>query len=78
MIKVSCRDCRFYQTAPYEAPHTGCWQPDNMLATQKDAYLNQQQLPGDHRKINQRGDCTAFVAKAKKPTLWERFLSLGA
>lgn len=78
MIKVSCNDCRHFLTKPYEAAHTGCWHPDLMSSSQKDAYLDQQQLPGEHRQINLRGDCPSFEAKPKKLSLWERFLRLGA
>ncbi len=78
MIKVSCTNCRHFLAKPYEAPHTGCWHPDNMASSQKDGYLDQQQLPGDHRTINLRGDCASFEAKPKKLTLWERFLRMGA
>ena len=78
MIKVACKDCIHFRTKPYEAAHTGCWNPDLMESSQKDAYLDQQQLPGDHRKINLRGDCAQFQAKPKAPSFWERFLKLGA
>ena len=46
--------------------------------TQKAGYLDEQQVPGDHRKINLRGDCEQFEARARKPSLLQRILSLGA
>ena len=78
MIQVDCKNCRHFREAPYQAPHTGCWHPDNLVVRQKDAYLDEQQAPGDHRKINLRGDCKQFEARPKKPTLLQRFFSLGA
>ncbi len=78
MIKVSCKDCLHYREAPYGAPRTGCWHPDNMLVRQKDAYLDEQQQPGDNRQINLRGDCQQFESKKKGPSFLERILSLGS
>ena len=49
-----------------------------MLSSQKEAYLDQQQIPGDHKKINLRGDCPDFSARAKAPGLLQRIFSLGA
>ena len=72
MKKVDCRDCRHFKRAPYDAPRTGCYFPDFMVAKQKDAFLKEQEIPGDHRKINLRGDCPKFEAHAKKPSLWQR------
>ena len=70
--KVDCRDCRYFRRAPYDAPRTGCYFPDFMVVKQKDAFLKEQEIPGDHRKINLRGDCAKFEPPAKKPSLWER------
>lgn len=78
MIRVDCKDCIHFRTAPYQAPITGCWHPDNMKATQKEAFLDQQQQPGDHRRINLRGDCAQFEPEPAPPSLWKRFLRLGA
>jgi hypothetical protein len=78
MTSVNCKDCRYFRTAPYEAPLSGCWHPDNMKVTQKDAFLDQQQQPGNNRKINLRGDCAQYEAKQPEPSFWQRFLSMGA
>ena len=72
--KVDCRDCRHFKQAPYQAPRTGCYFPDFMVSKQKDAFLKQQEIPGDHRKINLRGDCAKFEPHAKKPSLWDRLV----
>ena len=78
MSKVACKDCRFFREAPYEAAHTGCWHKDHLVVTQKDAYLDQQQIPGDHRKINLRGNCEQFEGKPRRPSFLEWIRSLGA
>ncbi len=78
MTQVECKNCRHFRQAPYEAPRTGCWHPDNMLVTQKDAYLDEQQAPGNHIKINLRHNCAEFEARAPRPSLLQRILSMGA
>lgn len=78
MAKVQCKDCRHFRQAPYEAPRTGCWHRDNLVVRQKDAYLDEQQIPGNHRKINLRGDCPQFESRPARPSLLRRILSLGA
>jgi hypothetical protein len=73
--KVDCQDCRYFKRAPYEASRTGCWFPDFMQAKQKDAFLQEQEVPGDHEKINLRGDCTKFEARQPKRSFWKRMLA---
>jgi hypothetical protein len=75
--KVECRDCRHFRAAPFQAPRTGCYHPDNMQAKQKDLFLKEQELPGDHRKINLRGDCATFEVRPAKPSLWKRLAAKG-
>ncbi len=76
MTSVLCKDCSHFREAPYEANITGCWHPDNLQITQKEAFLDQQQQPGNHRKINLRGDCEQFEASpvplSLLPRLWQR------
>jgi len=72
MIRVDCQDCIHFRTAPYEAPHTGCWHEENLKVSQKEAFLDQQQQPGNHRKINLRGDCAQFEAQPERPGLLAR------
>ena len=76
-MKISCQDCRHFQKAPYEAPITGCWHPDNLVVKQKEAFLDQQQQPGDHELINLRGNCEQFEAQPKRPSFWQRLRSMG-
>ena len=40
MIKVNCKDCRWFRQAPYEAKLTGCWHADHMKVTQKENFLD--------------------------------------
>jgi len=75
---VHCRDCRHFREAPYEAPITGCWHPDSKSVTQKEAFLDQQQQPGDHMRINFRGDCSLFEARPVRPSIWKRMFGKGA
>ena len=58
------------------APDTGNMEVFHMFGTpeQKDAYLNQQQLPGDHEKLNLKGDCEKFEARPAQLPLWKRML----
>jgi hypothetical protein len=72
--KVNCRDCTHFKQAPYEAARTGCYFPDFMVVKQKDAFLKEQEVPGDHRKLNLRGDCAKVEPRAKKLSIWQRLL----
>lgn len=74
MPPVRCEDCVHFRRAPYEAPRTGCYHPDNMKVKQKEAFLDQQQQPGDHEKINLRGDCAQFEARPVALPFWKRLL----
>ena len=42
------------------------------IVERKRAFLDQQQQPGDHRKINLRGDCASFEARPARPGFWQR------
>jgi len=75
MQRVECKTCVHFRTAPDEAPHTGCWHLDHMQQKQTDAYLKQQELPGDHKRINLRGDCAQYELKPKKRSLWQRLMA---
>ena len=78
MTKVSCNNCKHFRAAPYDVPLTGCWHPDNMLVSQKDAYLDQQQQPGNHTRLNLRGKCEQYEAKPARLTFMQRLMRLGA
>lgn len=73
--KVECRTCVHFREAPYQAPRTGCWHPDHMQQRQKDRFLAEQEIPGDHRKINLRGDCPKHERRPPKPSIWKRMFA---
>ena len=76
--KVDCRNCAHFRSAPYEARIEGCYLEKNMVSKQKQTCLDEQQLPGDHRKLNLRGDCPDYAARAGRLPLWRRLWALGA
>jgi len=76
--KVECRNCVHFRSAPYEARLAGCYLEKNMPSRQKMACLDEQQLPGDHEKINLRGDCPDYQARPKRASLWQRLWAIGA
>lgn len=75
---VDCRTCAHFRSAPYETKFEGCYLEKNMVSKQKQLCLDEQQLPGDHQKINRLGDCPDHRARARKPSFWQRLWSLGA
>jgi hypothetical protein len=76
--RVDCRNCRHFRSQPYEAKFEGCYLEKNMESKQKQACLDEQQLPGRHDKINARGDCPDFAARERKLSLWQRLWAVGA
>ena len=75
---ADCHRCIHFRRAPDQARREGCYLPSNMPMKQKDRFLDEQQIPGNHEKINLRGDCPDFEALQAKPSWWERIFSLGA
>jgi hypothetical protein len=75
---VDCRTCVHFRSAPYEARLEGCYLEKNMVSKQKAAFLDEQQLPGDHTQINRNGDCPDHQARARKPSFWKRLWAAGA
>jgi len=76
--KAYCPNCVHFRSAPYEARVAGCYLEKNMPSKQKQACLDEQQIPGDHEQINRRGDCPDYLARARKAPWWQRLFSLGA
>ena len=72
--KNECKHCSHFRAAPYEAREDGCYFPDNMPSKQSARYLDEQQIAGDHQKINLRGDCKDFEARVQKVSFWQRLL----
>ena len=75
MTQVDCKECCHFKSAPYEARIDGCFHPDHMKVSQKDAYLNEQETPGNHRAINRRGDCATFEGKSQERPFIARLLN---
>ena len=73
--QVRCIDCVHFRSAPYQARIAGCFKDSNMPGRQKDAFLDEQQLPGNHEIINLRGDCPDFEAPPKKPSFIKRMFA---
>ena len=72
--KVECKNCRHFRAAPYEARVDGCYFPDNMPSKQSATYLDEQQVAGNHEKINLRRDCKDHEARPNRPSLLKRLL----
>jgi hypothetical protein len=67
---VRCADCRHFRAAPYETRFTGCYHEKHVESKQKDRFLDEQQLPGDHLQINRRGDCPEHEPRPRATGLW--------
>lgn len=73
-----CRNCAHFRAAPYEAKKDACYHPEHMGAKQSARFLDEQQVPGNHRKINARGDCETYAARRAELPWYRRLLQLGA
>lgn len=73
--KAVCQRCVHFRSAPYEARLEGCYLPKNMPVRQQDRFLDEQQIPGNHKKINLRGDCPDFLERQARAPLWRRLLA---
>lgn len=78
MTKHECKNCKYFREAPWDAPRTGCWHEDNMETSLSARFNDEQQEPGNHIKINLRGDCAQYESKSAGLSLWEKFLNWGA
>ena len=76
--RVDCRRCRHFRAAPYEAKRDGCYHPELMESKQGAAFLDAQQVPGDHERINAHGDCAHFEPRPAARRLWTRLFSRSA
>ena len=78
--RVECRDCNHFRAYPYGPGTTwkrksGCYHPELMEQKQSDDYLCEQQIPGDHEKLNLRRDCAKFEARPRRGSLLQRLLA---
>ncbi len=77
--KVACQDCRHFHSHPYGdgtpwKRKTGCYHPELMEQKQSERFLFEQQVPGDHEKLNARGDCAKFEPRPRRRPLLQRML----
>lgn len=66
---VACADCRHFRQRPGGTPwkrKTGCYHPELLEQKQTDPFLVEQIIPGDHRKLNLRGDCQKFEPRPRR------------
>ncbi len=72
---VDCNDCIHFRERPGDTTwkrKTGCFHPDHMQQRQADEFLREQEVPGDHHKINADGNCATFEAREPRPSLLKR------
>ena len=79
--RVECRNCVHFREYPYGSGtvwkrKTGCYHPALMDQKQSDDYLAEQQVAGDHEKLNLRGDCARFEPRPPRGSLLQRALAL--
>ncbi len=79
-VKVECQSCVHFREYPYGdgtvwKRKTGCYHPELMVQKQSDGFLKEQEVPGDHEKINLRGDCAKYEALPPEPSLLQRFFT---
>ena len=72
---VDCKNCLHFRERPGDTTwkrKTGCYHPDLMEQKQGDAFLKEQEIPGDHTSINAGGDCGDFEPAPREPSLLKR------
>ena len=74
---ADCNDCKHFRALPGDTVwkrRTGCYHPEFMEQRQSDWVLAAQEIPGDHEKLNARGDCAKFEAR-RSATMVSRLIS---
>ena len=75
---VRCEDCLHFREYEYGEtafkPKTGCYHPDLMVQKQDDEFLKEQEVPGNHIKLNLDGDCPKFTARPPARSWMTRLL----
>jgi hypothetical protein len=67
-MKKLCEDCVHFRRLPGDTPwkrKTGCYHPQLLVTKQSDAFLKEQEEPGNHEKLNLRGDCAYWEARPR-------------
>ena len=75
---ADCNDCLHFRRLSGDTVwkrRTGCYHPDLMEQTQSDPALLAQQVPGNHIKINLRGDCAKFDGGPRRGSLISRVIA---
>lgn len=75
---VDCKDCKWFRSLPGDTVwkrRTGCYHPENMEQKLSDPVHQAQEIPGDHEKLNVRGDCARFEGAPRKGSLISRMLT---
>jgi hypothetical protein len=76
---VECKDCIYFRKHPGDTVwkrRTGCYHPELMEQKQADPVLAAQEVPGDHEKLNLRGDCPKFTAKPRSGSMLSRWIAV--
>jgi len=74
---VDCKDCTHFVQRPGDTVwkrKTGCYHPQHMEQSQADGFLREQEVPGDHSRINADGNCSEFEARPARPSLLTRIV----
>ena len=72
---VDCNNCIHFRERPGDTTwklKTGCFHPDHMQQSQQDEFLKEQEIPGDHTRINADGACAQFEARERQASLFKR------
>ena len=75
---VECNDCSHFRRLPGGTVwkrRTGCYHPDLMEQKQSDPVHQAQEIPGNHEKLNVRGDCAKFSARPRRGSLLSRMIT---
>jgi hypothetical protein len=75
---VDCKHCTYFRALPGDTVwkrRTGCYHPEHMEQKLAERIHQAQEIPGDHERINARGDCAQFTAKPRHGSLIARMLA---
>ncbi len=75
---VDCKDCKWFRSVPGDTVwkrRTGCYHPEHMDQKLSERVHQAQEIPGDHEKLNVRGDCAKFESAPRRGSLLSRMLT---
>lgn len=75
---VDCKDCKWFRSVPGDTVwkrRTGCYHPEHMDQKLSERVHQAQEIPGDHEKLNVRGDCAQFESAPRRGSLLSRMLT---